>query len=107
MLFFVAPLFNGLNLASRSPVLYRGAAMPAAMAPGRANGLLCSSLRRWGVFLARTAAAAQPSDSASTGGYKRVGLHHKWIPKLLTSDSEVDRGDRTGAESITITITIQ
>ena len=79
MLFFVAPLFNGLNLASRSPVLYRGAAMPAAMAPGRANGLLCSSLRRWGVFLARTAAAAQPSDSASTGGYKRVGLHRKWI----------------------------
>ena len=57
--------------------------MPAAIAPGRANGLYVvvvgEGLRvpflRGGVQHSRVS----PSESISTGGYIKVGLHHKWI----------------------------
>ena len=68
-------------MSDRSPVLLRGA-MPAAMAPGRANGLYvvvvgegeCRPFLR-----GRSEQPSVPSESASTGGYEIVGLHHKWI----------------------------
>ena len=62
-------------MSGRGPVLLRGA-MPAAMAPGRANGLYvvvvgegeCRPFLR-----GRSEQPSIPLESASTGGYKKDG----------------------------------
>ena len=56
--------------------------------PGRANGLYvvvvgegeCRPFLR-----GRSEQPSIPSESASTGGYEKVGLHHKWITVGLHS----------------------
>ena len=60
--------------------------MPAAMAPGRANGLCVGAVGggECRLFLqVGHEAATRPSDSASTGGYRKVGLHRDSVSGLL------------------------
>ena len=68
-----------LSMGQKSHGTLRGA-MPAAMAPGRANGLYvvvvgegeCRPFLR-----GRLEQPSIPSESASNGGWEIVGLHHE------------------------------
>ena len=66
--------------------------LPAAMAPGRANGLYVVVVGEGecGPFLrGRSEQPSIPSsESASTGGYEKVGLHHiSGLPWVCTRES--------------------